>query len=136
MTAIVLTIEHKTKVTLIDNDLEAIKLSRAVIKKLGLGHMITILHAEGDSFKDYADFNVIFVAALAGADSKQKKNIFKHIQKKASKNCHIIARSSWGKRKLLYRPLPRSIYSLFKPVIEIFPYNRTLNSVVIFENCI
>lgn len=134
MTAIILAIKHKTKVTIIDNDLDAIKLSRKVIGKLGLRHMINILHADGNSFNGYEDFNVIFVAALAGTNPKQKKNIFKYISRKASKKCHVVARSSWGKRKLLYPPLPRSIYSLFKPIIEISPYNEIVNSVVIFEN--
>ncbi len=134
MTAIILALNHNVRLKLIDNDPVAVRLSRSVIRMLGLQDMISVAQADGSSFEGYGDFNVIFVAALAGTDAGQKEKIFSRIQKSASEDCHIIARSSWGRRKLLYPPLPRSVYSLFKPILEISPYNEIVNSIVVLKN--
>ena len=134
MTAIILALNHGVHSTLIDNDPVAVALSQTLLQTLNLQHMIDVVCAEGSLFDTYEDFNVIFVAALAGSDASQKEKIFEYIQKKTSTHCHIIARSSWGKRKMLYPPLPKKVYRLFKPLIEISPYNEIVNSVVILKN--
>lgn len=134
MTAIMLALNHGVSSTLVDNDQAAVDISQALIKTLGLGHMITIVCADGNSFDRYQDFNVIFVAALAGQNVSQKISIFTHIKKAASEHCHVLARSSWGRRQLLYPPLPKKVWTLFKPLIEISPYNEIVNSVVIFKS--
>jgi nicotianamine synthase len=136
MTAIMLARDHGIKSALIDNSNEAVSLSRRLIQTLGLEHMIKIVRADGTSFKNIKNFNVVFVAALAGVSTAQKMSVFRHIKKNTSLHCHIIARSSWGKRTFLYAPLPQSVYSLFIPLIEITPYNEIVNSVVIFKNSI
>lgn len=134
MTAIMLALNHGVSSTLVDNDQKAVDISQAIIKTLGLDHMIEIVCADGKSFKNYKDFNVIFVAALAGQNASQKIDIFTHIKEAASAHCHVLARSSWGRRQLLYPPLPKKVWALFKPLLEISPYNEIVNSVVIFKN--
>lgn len=134
MTAIVLATVHGISCTLVDNDLEAVEVSRKLIQTLGLEHMITVVCSDGDTFDRMSDFNMIYIAALAGQDDASKEKIFAHVQKTASAHCHILARSSWGRRQLLYPPLPKQIYSFFKPLMEISPYNEIVNSVVIFKN--
>ena len=106
MTAIILACNYNIRSTLIDNDPVAVELSRVLIQVLKLEQMITIICADGSSYVNYNNFNVIFVAALVGTHSYQKEKIFNFIQKNASSHTHVIARSSWGKRKLLYPPLP------------------------------
>jgi nicotianamine synthase len=134
MTAIMLAKEHGVQSTLVDNSAEAAALSRKLIKTLGLEHFIKVVKADGATFKKVENFNVIFVAALAGVNAAQKMRVFANIKTNTSPHCHIIARSSWGKRKFLYAPLPQRVYSLFTPLIEITPYNEIVNSVVILKN--
>lgn len=134
MTAIMLAMEHNIGSTLVDNDPVAVDLSRSVIKKLGLDNMISVIHADAKDFNAYVDFNVIFVAALAGTNFDDKEKLFSHIKEYASTECHIVARSSWGRRKLLYAPLPDVVYKKFRPIIEISPFNEIVNSIVILKN--
>jgi len=85
------------------------------------------------TYRDYSKYDIVFVAALAGASDSEKCAIFKYIKKHAKPKTHIIARSSHGKRKRLYAPLPEKVYTLFDPIFEISPYNEIINSVVIFK---
>ncbi|MEX2054479.1 MAG: nicotianamine synthase family protein [Candidatus Colwellbacteria bacterium] len=133
MTAIILARDYGVSSTLIDNDTLAVNLSRAVISYLGLQNMIKVIKHDAESFKHYGDYSVVMVAALVGANDREKIRIFKHIKNHTKKYCHIIARSSWGKRTLLYPPLPQKIYSLFQPILEITPHNGIINSVVILK---
>ena len=120
--------------TVIDNDPDAVSSARAVVKTLNLERKIKVVCAEARAFENYSAFNVIFVAALVGAEKGDKEKIFRRIQSRAGRDTHIIARSSAGKRVMLYQPLPKKIYSLFRPVLEISPYNEIINSIVIFRN--
>ncbi len=133
MTAIILATLHNTSVTLVDSDLEAVRLSKKVINTLGLGQQIKIMHGDAAGFKKYHNFNTIFIAALVGDSAKGKIEIFDSIKENLADHTHIITRSSWGKRKLLYQPLPKKVYSMFSPILEIVPYNKIVNSVVIFK---
>jgi len=133
LTAIMLAREFNIASTVIDSDKTAVGLSKKVIDQLGLARMVTIRHADARDFKDYGKFSVIFVAALAGLIPSQEENIFLRIKEKAKKGTHIMARSSWGNRRLLYRPLSPKTYRHFEPVLRIDPYSDIVNSVVIFK---
>ncbi len=109
MTAIIFAIEHGIKLTVIDNNYEAVRLSRSVVKTLNLEKMITVYRADGGFFRGYRDFNVIFVAALAGVNPKDKEKIFRNIKIRAGKDAHIIARSSVGRRIMIYPSLEKNI---------------------------
>ncbi len=134
MTAIILARTYGLRLTVIDNDPFAAELSLAVIRKLKLDKMIKVVLADACFFEKYQKFNTVFVAALAGAGYEQKERIFRRIKNRCEKETHIIARSSAGKRAMLYAPLPKSVYSILAPIFEISPYNRIINSVVIFKN--
>lgn len=133
LTAIMLAREFGVFSTVIDCDKAAVELSKKVINQLGLAAMIKIRHVDAREFEDYERFSVIFVAALAGLLPTDKENIFLRIKQKAKKETHIIARSSWGNRKLLYRPLSSDTYRYFEPVLRIDPYTDIVNSVVILK---
>jgi nicotianamine synthase len=133
LTAIMLAHEFGVSSTIIDYDKTAVELSKKLINRLGLTAMIKIRHVDAQEFEDYGKFSVIFVAALAGLLPNDKENIFLRIKQKAKKETHIIARSSWGNRKLLYRPLSSETYRHFEPVLRIDPYTDIVNSVVILK---
>lgn len=133
MTSIMLALEHNINSTIIDSDELAVELSSKLISVLKLENKIKIIHANGSDF-DYTNFNTIYIAALAGLNSKAKNEIFKQIKKTAKKDIHLIARSSWRNRKLLYKPISASIYKIFKPIIKVDPFNDIVNSVIILKN--
>lgn len=133
LTAIVLATEHNIKSTIIDNDKEAIVLSRMLLKRLNLLSKIEVIEADATTFNKYNEFSVIYIAALAGAKDSIKAKIFNQIKLTGNKGTHIIARSSWGNRKLLYKPLSKNIFEIFKPLIQVNPFNEIVNSIVIFK---
>lgn len=131
LTAIAMALDFGIKSVVIDTDREAVELSAKLVEKIGLADFIDIRHVSGEDF-DYSDFNVIFVAALAGLQKEVKDKIFNQIKKTAKKGTHILARSSWNNREVLYKPLDDQIYS-FKPIIKVDPYNDIVNSIVIMK---
>lgn len=133
LTAIMLAREFGVPSTVLDCDGIAVKLSKKLIDRLGLTAMIKIRLVDARQFENYDHFSVIFVAALAGLLPANKEKIFLRIKQNAQKETHIIARSSWGNRRLLYRPLSRETYRHFEPVLRIDPYTDIVNSVVILK---
>ena len=133
LTAIILALDFGLASTVIDCDEKAVNIAQKLIKKLKLEKLVKVVQADGANFTDYASFNTIFVAALAGLETRTKFGIFQQIKKLAPTNCHILARSSWGLRKLLYRPLARSVWKLLTPVLEIRPHNQIVNSAIVFR---
>lgn len=133
MTAIILALEYGAMVTILDYDSEACQMSRKMISGLGLDRQINIIYQDGSTYKDYNKFEVIFVAALAGIDKNVKLRILKQISEYSRKNTHVLARSAWGNRKILYRPVDKEIYKLFTPVVEVHPQNHIVNSVVVMK---
>ncbi len=134
LTAIILAQKYAQTITILDKDRLACKIAKKLVERLNLGNKITIIEADGSQYKDYKMFNVIMVAALAGMDRTGKEKIMLKIKQCAHKEAHILARSSWGMRKLLYRPLDQGLSRLFNPIMEVRPQNDVINSVVIFKN--
>lgn len=134
LTAIVLAENYIDKLTVLDYDDEAINLSMRLIKKLGLEKKITVVKGDAKTFSDYKTFNTVFVAALAGALPKDKQEILQKLKTDTPNQSHIIARSSWGAREILYTPIDNKLFQLFKPLIEVRPHNDVVNSIIIFEN--
>lgn len=134
LTSIVLALKHGIGSIVLDIDEDAVTLSSRLITLIGLEDLITVVKSAGADFQNYNDFNVIYIAALAGTSVSQKNNIFAKIKNQAPQNAHLIARSSWGNRKLLYKPISKSIYKKFKPILEVHPHNEIVNSVIILRN--
>jgi len=134
LTAIILAQKYIGKVTVIDTDKHACELATKLINKIGLDKKINVINADAEGFANYADFNVVMVAALAGVEDDTKKKILEKIKSDSKTNTHILARSSWGLREILYRPIDKDLYKLFNPIVEVRPQNDVVNSVVIFSN--
>ncbi|HWA52384.1 MAG TPA: nicotianamine synthase family protein [Patescibacteria group bacterium] len=134
MTAIMLAKIYRQKVTILEKEKEAVDLSSSLIKELKLQNKIKVIQVDALDFEGYKNFNAIFVAALAGINSNIKDKILEKIKKQTLKNTHILARSSWGARRILYKPLSKHSFKIFKPVMEVKPMNDIVNSFVIFQN--
>lgn len=133
LTAIILAQEYNIKVTVLDVSEDAVNLSSRLIKKLNLDDKVQVIHMSGQRFERYHEYDVIFLAALAGVHDSEKQAIFSQIHHSAAPETHILARSSYGKRQYLYRPLNLDAYKNLSPIIEIRPYHDVVNSVVIFK---
>ncbi|MDP3771283.1 MAG: nicotianamine synthase family protein [bacterium] len=133
LTAIMLAREFHVPSTVLDVDPSAVAAASALVERLGLTEHIRIVHADAMRFTAYDEYSVIFVAALAGLMPQEKEHIFAAIKAHAKPDTHIIARSSWGNRKLLYRPLSKHIEQQFQPVLRVDPRNDVVNSVVILK---
>ncbi|MBM3206056.1 MAG: hypothetical protein FJZ43_00330 [Candidatus Staskawiczbacteria bacterium] len=134
ITAILIAQNHGQKVTVIDADAFACDISRRLVKKLGLSKKIIIIQSDALGFQNYRQFNVIFLASLVGIEKNMKENILLHMRKHLQSKTHILVRSTFGKRKILYPPLPRRAYDIFNPILEARILNGTINSVIIFEH--
>lgn len=133
LTAILLAKEYGANVTIMEIDKEVCEISQKLINTLGLSKKIKVINENGAHYAGYKRFNVIFVAALAGTTAKCKHSIFKKIKTSGAKGCHVIARTSHGKRKILYNPLTQSAYCMLKPVIQIDPHNNVINSILVLR---
>ncbi len=90
---------------MIDNveiDSHAYSVSRKIIYKLKLDSHINSIHSDILDIKDFSKYNLIFVAALAGTDEKEKKSVIRHIKRYSTKGTHIILRSVVDLGNLLY----------------------------------
>lgn len=132
LTAIILASEYDNKVTILEKDDEAANISMQLITKLKLSDKINVIKIDASKFDGYKNFNVIMVAALAGINKNVKKKILSKIKSQSKNGIHVLARSSWGMREILYRPIDSDIFKLFKTEIEVRPHNDIVNSVIIF----
>lgn len=134
LTAILLATSYGQAVAILDYDSAACQAAQSVIAKLGLSHRVSVIDSDAATFDGYSRFNTIFVAALAGAAPQEKEKIMQRIKELSPRHAHILARSSWGTREILYTPLDQKLFSVFQPIIEVRPHHDVVNSVVIFEN--
>ncbi len=133
LTAIELAKNYNIPVTVLERVKEAAVLSNKLITKLQLGDRVKILQRDAARFQDYSKYNVIFLAALAGVKADEKTRILSLFKTHAKSGTHILARSSWGNRKLLYKPLNVREIMMLKPILEVRPHNDVVNSVIIFQ---
>jgi nicotianamine synthase len=134
LTPIILVKKYAKTVTILDKNSEACKISRQLIKKLKLNKKIKIIEVNACNYNDFKKFNVIIIASLVGTKKLEKEKILLKIKRNSLKETHILARSSWGMRELLYKPLDNKVYQIFSPIMEILPKNDVINSIVILKN--
>jgi len=134
LSAILLAQHYKQEITILDNDEEACRLAERVISVLGLEKSVKIIHTDANEYLAYGDHTVIFVAALAGVDEVEKSAIVSKIKKLSVPHTHILLRSSWGSRKLLYPAVHASQFAGLEHVIEIRPEDDVINSILIVKN--
>jgi nicotianamine synthase len=132
LSAIILAAKFEISSVVLEIDDKAINLAKNLIKKLGLSNKIKIMKARGEDF-NYFNFNLIFLAVMAGVNEESKLKILRRINKTASKKSLIMARSSYGKIKYIYQSLPEEVFSKFALLMYIKPYKKTQVSHYIFE---
>lgn len=132
LTGIILAKIYGCNVTLLDISNEAINISKNIIKGLNLSN-ISFVNSDALDFNKYKKFDVIYLAALAGIDSGVKKKIIDKIRKESSENVHLVVRSSFGNREILYKPIKKKDLNGFKLEVEVKPHNDIVNSFLILK---
>lgn len=100
MTAIDMHLQTGAKIICVDNDPDAVLLSRQMIENMGLSDAISVHQAQGDTF-DYSGSDIVFVAALA----TQKDNIIANIRTSSPQSFVAIRSVEKGAKALLYQEI-------------------------------
>lgn len=111
----------------VDSDPETVKLSRKVIRHLGLQKDIEIIQGD-DSTLENLNWDIVLIAALA----EPKKRIFENLRKILEKRgpAPVIFRTYTGMRAVLYKPVQPEDIRGFKITKAIAPRGRVNNTTV------
>lgn len=128
ITAILLAELYGVRVLCIDSDRTALDTASELVRKAGLGSLITFQLAEASELKDIArEYRVVFVAALVGNSVEQKQKIFSNLAAAMHPGQVICARSVEGIRALHYLPVDPNDMQPFVVVSAAYPPAPVLN---------
>lgn len=91
----------------IDRDTSALALSQDLCSRLGYADRMSftcvdVSAEEGQEKTRWADFDVVFLAALVGMDTSSKMTILEGLVRKLKPGTLVVARSANGLRGVLY----------------------------------
>ncbi|KAJ4368576.1 hypothetical protein N0V86_009483 [Didymella sp. IMI 355093] len=118
-----------------------LSISHDLCSRLGYGDRMsfacTDVSAEEDDEKTkWADFDVVFLAALVGMDTSFKLAILEGLVRKLKPGTLVVARSAKGLRGVLY-PILELGEDLEKAglemLVEVHPWTKVVNSVIVFR---
>jgi nicotianamine synthase len=128
------------KLTNIDCDLHALKLSNKLASSLGVNDRIKTLHAKAEKIPTIvlAQCDVVYLAALVGMSSSAKSSTLSSVALKMKKGAILLARSAYGLRSLLYPVLGLHSLDMRQLGLELVTEWRpeddeVVNSVVVFR---
>jgi len=75
LSVIILAKDYKVVCTVIDNNQEAIDISKKLIESLGLTSMVQVQYCDASEFNLYEKYDCIYVAALVGSTRKEKNSL-------------------------------------------------------------
>jgi nicotianamine synthase len=133
LTSILLAQRYDMQVDNIDIDSQAATEGAQLATRLG-AHGLTFAHATVDRLpkSQIAEYDVVYVAALAGLSHDEKDAIFRTLAASLKSGALIIARSAHLQRELLYPAVSHmDMQRYFRPLSEVHPYNEVVNSVLI-----
>ncbi len=133
LTSIVLSRDFNCNVTLLDSSTEAINLSKQLLNKINLDNKFEFINEDAIKFNGYGKYDVIYFAALAGAINSLKKKILDKIKRLSKDDVHLIVRSSFGNREILYRRISNKDIEGYKVEVEVKPHNDVVNSFLILK---
>lgn len=123
--------KHNLLVDNVEIDSYAYSVSRNIIHKLKLDSLINSIHSDILQIKDFSKYNLIFVAALAGTDEKEKMSIIRHIKRYSKKGTHIVLRSVTDLGNLLYPKITSAHLKGLQLIKHGAVYNGVINNIII-----
>ncbi|KAI9889147.1 MAG: putative 26S proteasome regulatory subunit [Vezdaea aestivalis] len=86
-----------------------------------------------DEMLDLTPYEVVYLAALVGADAAEKERIMESVASRMRTGTRLLVRSARGLRGLLYPVRDGMAGGKLEPLIELHPYGEVINSVIIFR---
>lgn len=122
------------KATIVNYDLsfEAVAQGRAIVASQNLSHQISFVASSALEIEDLSDVDIVYLAALAGGNAREKKEIVDHFYKIMKPFSVLVARSSGGLRSFIYHQLTQADFGSFESFKHFDPSNKVIiNSVAI-----
>lgn len=131
MTAILFHKRRGVTVDQSDIDESALELGRHVSQSLGLPG--DYLLGAGDSMAPVRQYDVIFIAVLAGDSHEEKQAIVANLLPCLKPNGRLLMRSSRGVRSIIYPSIDADKLAGVRLLAEEHPSNYVTNSLLVFE---
>ncbi|HEY3896797.1 MAG TPA: nicotianamine synthase family protein [Pseudonocardiaceae bacterium] len=133
LTSLLLASRHgRTDIDNIDVDPEAVRLATQVAGALRI-HSLRFWCADVLTCTNLANYDVVCLAALVGAEPDLKSRVIKHLYQHMRPGALLLARSARSLRALLYPPLAIGDLAGFRPLAVLNPYTEVINSLVVAE---
>lgn len=132
LTGIFLAREHGCAVTFLDINKDTLKLSENLCSKLDIKN-VHFVCADAISYSDYGKFDTIIIAAMIESKKITKENFINLLSRKVGKHTHILVRSVFHNRELLYKKFDVTKVRGLNPILEVRPKNQIVNSFHVFE---
>lgn len=132
LTGIFLARDHGCTVAFLDINKDSLKLSEDLCAKLGITN-VHFVCADAISYSDYGKFDTIIIAAMIESKKISKEKFINLLSKKVKKHTHILVRSVFHNRELLYKKLDVTKITGLQPILEVRPKNQIVNSFHVFE---
>jgi hypothetical protein len=89
--------------------------------------------ADAIEYSDYEKYDTTFIAAMIESKKVSKEEFINSLAKKVKKHTHILVRSVFHNRELLYKKLNVNKIVGLQPILEVRPKNQIVNSFHVFE---
>lgn len=136
LSAILLARTFGVRVTCLDKDEDAVRLSGKLIEKLGLSHVIEVAHKDILSTITLAEYDVVFLGALVGMTEQEKLDVINHLYTHVRPGALIVIRTAHQGRRLLYPFFDERKISNFALHAVIEPKNEVVNSIILAEKTV
>jgi nicotianamine synthase len=130
LSAILLARELGVPVEVVDRDAEAVVRARQVVDAVGVSGVV--VH-QGEAASFAGDCDLVVLAALVGADPREKDAVLRGVRAACAPGTALLARSARGLRTLLYPAVDPHRLPGFVPLCEVHPLTGVVNSVVVAQ---
>ena len=115
-----------------DQSAEAVEFGQTIVATQNLSHRISFVTSSAQEIEDLGNVDIVYLAALAGGNAAEKKEITDHLYKIMRPFSILVARSSAGLRSFIYQRLTLEDFGRFKGFRHFDPTNKVIiNSIAI-----
>jgi nicotianamine synthase len=135
LTSLLLAERYGCAVDNLDRDAEAVRLGAGIAAGLGADGLRfragDVL--DGADGYDWRDYDLVYLAALAGLDPAAKRELLDHLARSLRPGALVLARSAHSLRGLLYPVLDPDDLPGLRTLAVVHPHTEVVNSVVVAE---
>lgn len=132
-TSILLARDFGIAVDNVEINQEACKISNAIIERLDLSDLVKVHHSDALDFRDYGDYDVVILAALAGTNESAKRRCIGRIQKFMRLEGLFLLRSANNLRSLVYPSIRTEMLDGLTLQAVVHPRDDIINSIIVTE---